>query len=51
MDVNQETTDLLMSNYSGFDLIHGHTHRQKTHIEKNIQGTYLVTGQTLKVTQ
>jgi UDP-2,3-diacylglucosamine hydrolase len=34
MDVNQETTDLLMSNYSGFDLIHGHTHRQKTHIEK-----------------
>jgi len=33
MDVNQETTDLLMSNYSGFDLIHGHTHRQKTHIE------------------
>ena len=34
MDVNQETTDLLMSNYSGFDLIHGHTHRQKTHIEE-----------------
>ena len=34
MDVNKETTDLLMSNYSGFDLIHGHTHRQKTHIEE-----------------
>ena len=34
MDVNQKTTDLLMSNYSGFDLIHGHTHRQKTHIEE-----------------
>ena len=34
MDVNQEATDLLMSNYSGFDLIHGHTHRQKTHIEE-----------------
>ena len=32
MDVNQETTDLLMSNYPGFELIHGHTHRQKTHI-------------------
>jgi len=29
MDVNQDATDLLMSNYSGFDLIHGHTHRQK----------------------
>ena len=34
MDVNQDATDLLMSNYSGFDLIHGHTHRQKTHIEE-----------------
>ena len=32
MDVNQEATDLLMSKYPGFDLIHGHTHRQKTHI-------------------
>ena len=31
MDVNQEATDLLMSKYPGFDLIHGHTHRQKTH--------------------
>jgi UDP-2,3-diacylglucosamine hydrolase len=34
MDVNQEATDLLMSKYPGFDLIHGHTHRQKTHKEK-----------------
>ena len=34
MDVNQEATDLLMSKYPGFDLIHGHTHRQKTHIEE-----------------
>ena len=34
MDVNQDATDLLMSNYSGFDLIHGHTHRKKTHIEE-----------------
>ena len=31
MDVNQASTDLLMSRYPGFDLIHGHTHRQKTH--------------------
>ena len=34
MDVNQATTDSIMSNYPGFDLIHGHTHRQKTHNEK-----------------
>mgnify|MGYP003322940569 FL=1 len=34
MDVNQVTTDLLMSDYPGFDLIHGHTHRQKTHTEE-----------------
>ena len=34
MDVNQEATDLLMSKYPGFDLIHGHTHRQKTHKEE-----------------
>ena len=34
MDVNQAATDLLMSNYPGFDLIHGHTHRQKTHTEE-----------------
>ena len=32
MDVNQEATDLLMLKYPGFDLIHGHTHRQKTHL-------------------
>ena len=35
MDVNQQTTDLLMSKYPGYDLIHGHTHRQKTHTMKN----------------
>ena len=34
MDVNQATTDLMMSEYPGFDLIHGHTHRQKTHNEE-----------------
>ena len=34
MDVNQATTDLIMSNYPGFDLIHGHTHRKKTHIKE-----------------
>ena len=34
MDVNQKTTDILMSKYPGYDLIHGHTHRQKTHIEE-----------------
>ena len=31
MDVNQLTVDLLMKKYQGFDLIHGHTHRQNTH--------------------
>ena len=35
MDVNQNATDLLMSKYPGYDLIHGHTHRQKTHTMKN----------------
>jgi UDP-2,3-diacylglucosamine hydrolase len=35
MDVNQQTTDLLMSKYPDHDLIHGHTHRQKTHTMKN----------------
>ncbi len=34
MDVNQNATDLLMSKYPGYDLIHGHTHRQKTHVMK-----------------
>ena len=33
MDVNQVSTDLLMSSYPGFDLIHGHTHRQNTHTD------------------
>jgi UDP-2,3-diacylglucosamine hydrolase len=32
MDINQNTTDLLMSKYPGYDLIHGHTHRQNTHV-------------------
>ncbi|WP_416687510.1 UDP-2,3-diacylglucosamine diphosphatase [Candidatus Pseudothioglobus sp. Uisw_041] len=35
MDVNQQSTDLLMSKYPGYDLIHGHTHRQKAHTMKN----------------
>ncbi|MDC1447385.1 UDP-2,3-diacylglucosamine diphosphatase [Candidatus Thioglobus sp.] len=35
MDVNQQATDLLMSEYPDHDLIHGHTHRQNTHIMKN----------------
>ena len=35
MDVNQQATDLLMSKYPDHDLIHGHTHRQKTHTMKN----------------
>ena len=35
MDVNQQATDLLMSEYPGHDLIHGHTHRQNTHTTKN----------------
>ncbi|WXU00356.1 MAG: UDP-2,3-diacylglucosamine hydrolase [Catillopecten margaritatus gill symbiont] len=32
MDVNQITTDKLMQKYPNADLIHGHTHRQNTHI-------------------
>ena len=32
MDVNQSAVDKLMSEYPGYDLIHGHTHRQNTHI-------------------
>ena len=35
MDVNQSATDKLMSEYPGFDLIHGHTHRQKTHKQES----------------
>ena len=34
MDVNQQATDLLMSKYPDYDLIHGHTHRQNTHTMK-----------------
>ena len=35
MDVNQNTTDSLMTKYPGYDLIHGHTHRQNTHNDSN----------------
>ena len=35
MDVSQSATNKLMSNYPGFDLIHGHTHRQKTHKQES----------------
>ena len=55
MDVNQATTDLLMSNYPGFDLIHGHTHRQKTHTEENYTRHVLgdwssIKGNAIKIT-
>ena len=33
MDVNQLAADKLMTKYPGYDLIHGHTHRQNTHIK------------------
>ncbi len=32
MDVNQSSVDELMKKYPNMDLIHGHTHRQNTHI-------------------
>jgi UDP-2,3-diacylglucosamine hydrolase len=32
MNVNQLAADKLMMKYPGYDLIHGHTHRQNTHI-------------------
>jgi UDP-2,3-diacylglucosamine hydrolase len=32
MNVNKLAADKLMTKYPGFDLIHGHTHRQNTHI-------------------
>ena len=32
MDVNQSTVDNLMANHPCTDLIHGHTHRQNTHM-------------------
>ena len=35
MDINQNTSDLLMTKYPGYDLIHGHTHRQNTHTDSN----------------
>ncbi len=55
MDVNQATTDLLMSNHPGFDLIHGHTHRQKTHNEdkytRYVLGDWSSTkGNAIKIT-
>ena len=55
MDVNQTTTDLLMSNHPGFDLIHGHTHRQKTHNEEKytryVLGDWSSTkGNAIKIT-
>ena len=55
MDVNQATTDLLMSNHPGFDLIHGHTHRQKTHNEEKytryVLGDWSSTkGNAIKIT-
>ncbi len=34
MDVNLQTVNKLMEKYPGADLIHGHTHRANTHIEK-----------------
>ena len=55
MDVNQNTTDLLMSKYPGYDLIHGHTHRQKTHIQekytRHVLGDWSNTnGNAIKIT-
>ena len=55
MDVNQATTDLLMSNYPGLNLIHGHTHRQKTHTEENYTRHVLgdwssIKGNAIKIT-
>jgi UDP-2,3-diacylglucosamine hydrolase len=35
MDVNQHAVDELMKKYPDSELIHGHTHRQNTHIEEN----------------
>ena len=34
MDVNPKTVNAFMEKYLGADLIHGHTHRQNTHVEK-----------------
>ena len=59
MDVNQLAVDELMTNYSGADLIHGHTHRQNTHkMEyytryvlgdwKNNQGNAIKLGESLE---
>ena len=55
MDVNQISTDLLMSRYSSYDLIHGHTHRQKTHTQekytRHVLGDWSNTnGNAIKIT-
>ena len=55
MDANQEATNLLMSKYPGFDLIHGHTHRKKTHSEEKytryVLGDWSSTkGNAIKIT-
>jgi UDP-2,3-diacylglucosamine hydrolase len=34
MDVNQDAVDALMAIYPSADLIHGHTHRQNTHLSE-----------------
>ena len=54
MDVNLTTTDLLMSDYPDHDLIHGHTHRQNTHIEEKYTRYVLgdwsnVSGNAIKI--
>ena len=55
MDVNLTTTDLLMSDYPDHDLIHGHTHRQNTHVEekytRHVLGDWSnVSGNAIKIT-
>ena len=55
MDINQDTTNLFMSKYPGYDLIHGHTHRQKTHTQekytRHVLGDWSNTnGNAIKIT-
>ena len=55
MDVNLTTTDLLMSDYPDHDLIHGHTHRQNTHVEekytRHVLGDWSnLSGNAIKIT-
>lgn len=58
MDVNPQTVNKLMEKYPGADLIHGHTHRANTHVEKtftryvlgdwsNTQGDAIKVGEKL----